>query len=178
MRPPGANEGDPLMTRRAVVRGALAATAAALVRPRAAPAALRAGDTPQSVTLPALDGSPVKLPDEYKGKIVVVHFWASWCSYCIKEIDALEALFGQHREHGLVPVSVNVGETQAAASSFLRGRNVTYPILLDPSSSTARRYGVTGIPTTFILDRDGAIRFKILGEINRESLRRILSGLL
>ena len=169
---------DRLVTRRQVVGGALAAATATLAPAPGSPAALRTGDRPQSVTLSDLGGSPVSLPDAYKGKILVVHFWASWCSYCIKEIDALEALFGQHRERGFMPVSVNVGETKAAASGFLRDRAVTYPILLDGNSAVARLYGVTGIPTTFILDREGSLRFKILGEINREALRRVLSGLL
>jgi peroxiredoxin len=165
-------------TRRDFVRGALGAGLALLARARDGHAALRTGERPRNVTLSDLGGSPVSLPDDYRGKIVLVHFWASWCTYCIKEIDALQALFGEHRERGLMPVSVNVGETPAAAAEFVRGRTVTYPILLDASSSTARLYGVTGIPTTFILDRGGSVRFKILGEINRESLRRIVSGLL
>jgi len=174
----GVNEmRDRMVSRRHFVRCARGATAATLVAAPSSHAALRTGDRPRSVTLPDLAGSQVALPDAYKGKIVVVHFWASWCPYCIKEIDALEALFGQHGERGLMPVSVNVGETKATASSFLRDRSVTYPILLDGNSSTARLYGVTGIPTTFILDRDGSVRFKILGEINREGLRRVLSGL-
>jgi peroxiredoxin len=174
----GANDVARAMTRRDVARAAFWTGVAMLVPAPHARAALRTGDRPQSVTLSDLEGMPVSLPDDYRGKIVLVHFWASWCTYCIKEIDALQALFGEHRERGLMPVSVNVGETPAAASGFIRGRTVTYPILLDPSSSTARLYGVTGIPTTFILDRGGSARFKILGEINRESLRRIVSGLL
>jgi len=163
-------------TRRGFLRGFLIAAALGMAKPAAA--GMRAGDRPRTVRLPDLAGAEVALPDAYLGKVVAVHFWATWCPYCIKEIDALEALFGQYRERGFTPVSVNVGETKSVAEDFLRSRKVTYPILLDTDSSTAKLYGVTGIPTTFVLDRGGVVAFKILGEVNREGLRRILSGTL
>jgi cytochrome c biogenesis protein CcmG/thiol:disulfide interchange protein DsbE len=165
-------------TRRSFLRSSLLTAAAALGIAGPVAAGMRAGDRPKTVTLADLAGAKVALPDAYAGKVVVVHFWATWCPYCIKEIDALEALFGQYRERGLVPVSVNVGESMAVAAEFVRTRTVTYPILLDTDSAAAKLYGVTGLPTTFVLDRAGAIAFKILGEINRDGLRRILSGTL
>ena len=167
-----------MVARRQFLRCALASAAATVGIIAPVHAALKTGDRPKSVNLADLAGAQVALPDAYDGKVVVVHFWASWCPYCIKEIDALEALFGQYRERGFAPVSVNIGETKVVAAEFLRGRKVSYPILLDTDSATARLYGVTGIPTTFILNRAGAIEFKVLGEINREGLRRILSRML
>lgn len=167
-----------MVDRRKFLRWAMASTAATMGIVAPVHAALKTGDRPKSVNLADLTGAQVALPDAYGGKVVVVHFWATWCPYCLKEIDALEALFGQYRERGLAPVSVNVGESKAVAAEFLRSRNVSYPILLDTDSATARLYGVTGIPTTFILNRAGTIEFKVLGEINREGLRRILSRML
>ena len=167
-----------LVTRRRFLHCAIVAAAASVGVVAPVHAALKTGDRPKSVNLFDLVGVQVVLPDAYDGKVVVVHFWASWCPYCLKEIDALEALFGQYRERGFAPVSVNVGETKGVAAEFLRSRKVSYPILLDTDSATARLYGVTGLPTTFILNRAGAIEFKVLGEINREGLRRILSGML
>lgn len=164
------------LTRRHFLSAGLLAAAATLGVAWPVAAGMRAGDRPKSVTLPDLAGAQVALPDAYVGKVVAVHFWATWCPYCIKEIVALEALFGQYRDRGFAPVSVNVGETKAVAAEFLRTRTVTYPVLLDADSTAAKLYGVTGIPTTFILDRVGVIAFKILGEINQEGLRRILSG--
>jgi peroxiredoxin len=166
------------ITRRGFLRYLLVPAAATLGLAPRADAALKTGDRPKDVTLADLTGAQVALPGAYAGRVLLVHFWATWCPYCIKEIDALESLFGQYRERGFAPVSVNVGETKAAAGEYLRERKVTYPILLDTDSTTARLYGVTGIPTTFILDRSGAIRFKVLGELNRDGLRRILSGML
>ena len=75
-------------------------------------------------------------------------------------------------------MSVNVGETKTVVTEALRNRKVTYPILLDTDAATARLYGVRGFPTTFVLDRNGLGAVKVLGEIDREGLRRILSGML
>jgi peroxiredoxin len=166
-------------TRRRFLHGILATAAAAALGPAGAgAAAMKTGDRPKTVTVGDLTGADVTLPDAYGGKVVVVHFWASWCPACLREIDALESLFGEYRARGLAPVSINVGETKAAAAESLRNRKVTYPILLDTQSATARLYGVTGVPTTFILDRTGAIGLKVLGEIDREGLKRMLSRML
>jgi cytochrome c biogenesis protein CcmG, thiol:disulfide interchange protein DsbE len=91
---------------------------------------------------------------------------------------ALESLFGEYRDRGVIPVSVNVGEPQDAVMDALRSRTVSYPILLDTDSAAARVYGVVGLPTTFVLDRKGFTAVKVLGEIDRDGLRRVLSGLL
>lgn len=163
--------------RRAFLRTVLA-TAAILGAGQRALAALKTGERPTPVTLSDLTGARVVLPDGYRGRVLVVHFWASWCPACFREIDALESLLGEYREHGFSPVSVNVGETRAVVTASLRHRKVTYPILLDAESATARQYGVVGLPTTFVLDRTGAVAVKVLGEIGRDGLRRVLSGLL
>ena len=152
----------------------LLATAAAALGP--AEAALKAGERPKRATLSDLTGARIVLPDAYGGKVLVVHFWASWCPACFRELEALESLFGEYRERGVAPVSVNVGETKAVVTESLRNRKVSYPILLDTDSATARLYGVAGVPTTFVLDRAGSVTVKVLGEIDREGLQRILLG--
>jgi cytochrome c biogenesis protein CcmG/thiol:disulfide interchange protein DsbE len=168
----------PHATRRRFLGSLLAAAAGVLAAAAAAGAPLRAGERPTPTTLNDLTGARVVLPDTYGDKVLVVHFWASWCAPCLREIDALQALLGEYRERGLAPVSVNVGEARAVVAEALRTRTVSYPILLDADSATARLYGVVGLPTTFVLDRKGVTSVKVLGEIDREGLRRVLSGLL
>ena len=167
-----------LASRRRFLRGLLATAAGVLWSGVATAAALKAGERPKRVTLSDLTGARVVLPDAYGGKVLVIHFWASWCAPCLREIDALESLFGEYRARGVAPVSVNVGETQGVVADALRNRTVSYPILLDTDSATARLYGVVGLPTTFVLDRKGVTAVKVLGEIDRDGLRRVLSGLL
>jgi thiol-disulfide isomerase/thioredoxin len=128
--------------------------------------------------LPDLKGNLVSLPDGFKGKIVLIHFWASWCPYCIKEMVAIESLVLKFKGKGLAPFSINVGDRKVVAETYVAPLKISYSILLDPKSLTARKYGVTGIPTTFILDRQGILRFKIPGEIDQKGLDRLLAKLL
>jgi thiol-disulfide isomerase/thioredoxin len=169
---------NPGASRRRFLRGLFATAAGVLWRGVAAAAALKAGERPTQVTLSDLTGARVVLPDAYAGKVLVIHFWASWCAPCFREIDALESVFGEYRARGVAPVSVNVGETRGVVADALRNRTVSYPILLDTDATTARLYGVAGLPTTFVLDRKGITAVKVLGEIDRDGLRRVLAGLL
>jgi peroxiredoxin len=158
----------------------LPALALALSLPPGLPtaeAALKSGDVFPRTSVSDRQGKPVALPDDFKGKVVLIHFWATWCPFCIKEIRALESIYGAYREKGLTPFSVNVGEDPSTIASFLKSETVTYPILMDRDSEAARRCGVTGLPTTFICDRNGVIKFKIIGEINKSGLERLLATL-
>ena len=142
-----------------------------------ADAALKIGDAFPKTAVSDRQGKPVALPDDFKGKVVLIHFWATWCPFCIKEIRALESIYGAYREKGLMSFSVNVGEDNQTIAAFLKNETVTYPILMDRNSEAARQCGVTGLPTTFICDRNGVIKYKIIGEINKSGLERLLASM-
>jgi peroxiredoxin len=139
---------------------------------------LRVGDPFPSRALPGLRGPSMTVPDDLNGKVTVVHFWTDWCGSCREEMPALETLFGRYRGRGLLIVAVNVGQTRTQVKKFIDDLKITYPVLLDTEGKTARDYGVVGLPRTFILDRNGIIRYKILGEADEESIRKLLVGLL
>ncbi|MBI5602117.1 MAG: TlpA family protein disulfide reductase [Deltaproteobacteria bacterium] len=143
-----------------------------------AEAGLRIGDIPPRMILNDLKGTPFNLPGAFKGKVALIHFWASWCPSCRKEMILLETIHQHYGPKGILPCSIDVGETKEAAQQYLRNVKITYPVLLDPRSSTARQFGVSGIPTSYVLNRETIIRFKILGEPNQEGLDRIIKGLL
>lgn len=107
-----------------------------------------------------------------------MHFWASWCTSCRPEMIALESIYGTYKNSAVVPCSINVGERREAAESYIKDIRITYPILLDQTSSVTRQYSVSGIPTTYVLNRENVIRYRILGEINKEGLDRIVRTLL
>ena len=123
-------------------------------------------------------GENVVIPADVKGKVVFIHFWVSSCSYCVKEMCTLESFSRKHHAEGVRAFSINAGETRHNAMRYTENLKISYPILLDPDLSVTRSYGVSGVPTTYILDRQGVLRFKILGEITAEKLDSVARTLL
>ena len=146
--------------------------------PRRMEAAVRVGDTPSKVTLSDLKGNSVVLPSDFKGKVALIHFWASWCTTCRGEMTALESVYGKYGRRGVVPCSISVGESREAVVSYLKNMTISYPVLFDPSSSTVKKFSISGVPTYYVLDRECVIRCRILGEANKEGLDRIIRTLL
>lgn len=139
---------------------------------------LRIGDSPPRVSAADMTGSSIRIPDDVRGKVVVLHFWAVGCSSCREEMPALDSLYTRYRKKGLTVLAVNVGQRREVVKSFLDGLRVSYPVLLDPGRSMAREYDVAGVPRTLILDRNGIIRFKIVGEANGDILQKFITSLL
>lgn len=146
--------------------------------PRRVEAAYRVGDVPSRVTLSDLRGNSVTIPPDFAGKVALIHFWASWCPTCRGEMKFLESIYGKYGGRGILPCSIGIGEKKEKALSYLKDVTISFPVLLDPDSSTRRPFGVAGIPTYFVLDREGMIRYKILGKADPEGLDRIVRSLL
>ena len=139
---------------------------------------LKIGDPPPSFALQDTEGNMVKAPGDFRGKAVVVHFWADWCTYCLEEMPVLDGLYRQYSDQGLIIYAVNVGQSIDAARAFVSRTNVSYPVLLDPDSRTAKAYGVLGLPRTFFIDRKGNIKYKLLGEASGDTLRKLVKNTL
>ena len=142
--------------------------------PRRAEAALRVGDVPSKITLNDLKANRVVIPSDFTGKVTLIHFWASWCPTCRGEMTSLEAFYTKYGGKGVVPCSIGLGENVERALSYLKDMAVSYPVLLDPNSSSRRLFGIAGIPTYYVLDRKSVIRHKILGQADRQGLDRII----
>jgi peroxiredoxin len=139
---------------------------------------LNTGDTAPSFTTTALNQTPVKFPDDLRGKVVVIRFWADWCRYCENEMKAIEQVWQRHRGEGLAVLAVNAGQDAAAIAAFIKKIGVTYPALLDENTAIAKQYGVIALPTTFFVGKDGRIRSKMLGETDEATFERIATELL
>jgi len=139
---------------------------------------LRMGDVPPQATLADLNGNPILLPSAFLGSVAVIHFWASWCPLCREEMSLLESLFLRHDRRGVIPCSVGVGERTETAEAYLGSAKPTYPVVLDRESALVKRYGIAGIPTTYVLDRRNRIRHRILGKIDGERLDGMIAMLL
>lgn len=139
---------------------------------------LKVGESPPRFTLPDLKGNKVTVPDDFRGKVVIIRFWADWCTACAREMPSIDYIYHKYRDRGLVILAVNVGQPRDVAEAFVANLKISYPVLLDPYSVTTKRYGVTSVPTTFILDRKGVLRNKILGETGSETFEKMIAGLL
>jgi len=136
------------------------------------------GNTAADFSLPTLAGGAGNLLD-YRGKVVVLNFWASWCGPCRAEMPDMQIVYSELRDRGLVVVGVNQGEARDTVASFAREFGLSFPIFLDESQSIAGKYGVRAYPTTFIIGRDGVIRNVIVGgPLTRTAIRREVEGLL
>jgi cytochrome c biogenesis protein CcmG, thiol:disulfide interchange protein DsbE len=135
---------------------------------------LKIGDPPPQFSLLDTEGRMVNAPKDFAGKTVVVHFWADWCTYCLEEMPVLDKLYQQYKQQGLMIYAVNVGQGRDAARAYVNKVKITYPVLLDSDSRTAKSYGVLGLPRTFFIDRKGNIKYKLLGEASGEMLRKLV----
>jgi peroxiredoxin len=93
-------------------------------------------------------------------------------------MKAIEPVYQEYREQGLVILAINVRQSEAAAAAFIDKLNISYDVLLDPQGETARDYGVVGLPTTFVLDRQGRLHTRILGESPPQVFTGIIGQLL
>ena len=142
-------------------------------------APLRVGTPPPEISLPVLAGGAVRIPGDTQGKVAIIHFWSTGCSTtCRDEMAAMETLYTAYRSRGLAVVVVNVGQKASEVKEFLKGVNPTYPVALDTDRKAALRYDSVDLPRTFILDKKGLIRYKVIGGASEGTLKKRVLSLL
>lgn len=122
--------------------------------------AVDVGATPPAFSLPALKNATVDniSLDAYKGKVVYVDFWASWCGPCRQSLPILNDIRAKYHAKGFEVIAINIDENKADAMGFLAKYPVDYPIAADPKSKTPEMYKIKGMPTAYIIDRKGKVR--------------------
>jgi cytochrome c biogenesis protein CcmG/thiol:disulfide interchange protein DsbE len=113
---------------------------------------------------------------DFRGRPVVVNFWASWCVPCRKEMPALEAVYEKVKDR-IAFVGVNHRDARGDALAFLRETRVRYPVGFDPDGNTATAYGLVGIPTTIFIDESGREVERSLGKLSQDELQQTLDRL-
>ena len=112
--------------------------------------------------LPDIDGAQVRL-DDFRGKVLVVNFWAVWCKPCREEMPSLErGSRWLERFDGRI-ITINMGDSPEMIRRFLEKNPVNLPILLDADAEISANWGVTGLPTTFVVDPEGRIAYRAMG---------------
>lgn len=138
----------------------------------------RQGFPAPDFTLPTLAGGETTL-SAYRGQVVILNFWASWCGPCRAEMPALEQVYAAQRAHGLEVLAVNstVQDSLAAAHDFAQALGLTFPVPLDHTGTAT--YLVRGLPSTFVIDRRGVIRAVVFGgPISVATLETLVDDLL
>lgn len=120
-------------------------------------------------SLTTFDGATISLA-ELRGKPVIINFWASWCPPCRDEAPLLERTWRAYKDRGLVFLGVNIQDRREDALSYMREFNITYPSGPDPNGEIAIDYGVSGLPVTFFVSREGQILRRWVGAIERNVL--------
>jgi cytochrome c biogenesis protein CcmG/thiol:disulfide interchange protein DsbE len=131
-----------------------------------------------ALTLPRLDGSARASLADYRGRVVVLNFWASWCAPCREESPLLQRWHDQIGPTGGTVLGVNVLDVSSDAREFVDEQGLTYPMLRDGGGETGKEFGVIGYPETFVIDRRGRIVAVTRGPVDESDLRRQVLPLL
>ncbi|HZU06784.1 MAG TPA: TlpA disulfide reductase family protein [Chloroflexota bacterium] len=153
---------------------ALLAIAVACGQPAAA---ARLGSPAPDFALQNVDGTTVRL-SELRGKPVVVNFWATWCAPCREEMPAMQEVYEQYRDRGLVILAVNMEEDVRLVRRWIEQGGFTFTFLLDSEGELVKRYNVTAAPTSYFIGRDGVIRDLKLGALSRSEMQAKVEKLL
>lgn len=143
----------------------------------AAPQGISEGNRGRDFTLESLDGTKVALSD-YRGNVVVLNFWASWCAPCRAEIPDLEAAYQAYKDEGLVILGINVEESRQKIDPFVIEFGITYPVLLDEQGQVMNEYRALGLPMSLVLDQEGMIQVRHMGLLTADQLEKYLAKIL
>jgi len=123
-------------------------------------------------TLPLLRGGNAAL-SSYRGKVVILNFWATWCPPCRTEMPSMETLYQRFNAQGLEILAVDIGESASSVQQFIRRAGYTFPVILDRDNRVSTVYQIEVIPTTYIINREGIIIGKVIGSIMWDNPRVI-----
>ncbi|MBI3989364.1 MAG: TlpA family protein disulfide reductase [candidate division NC10 bacterium] len=138
------------------------------------------GQLAPEFALQDLDGTLRRLSD-YRGKVVLLNFWSTWCTPCREEMPSMQRVYERLRKRGfdILAVSLNV-EGKPPVEAFMKELKLSFPALLDPKKEAARLYRIYALPTTFLLEKDGKIAYKLIGvrEWDDPDSLQLIEGLL
>ena len=130
---------------------------------------LEIGNFAPDFTYPDLSGKSVSLSD-FRGSVVLVNIWATWCPPCVAEVPSMEALYRKLKGENFEILAISIDQQgQSVVSSFMEKHKLTFPALLDPKGTISLPYRATGVPESFIVDKKGILAKKIIGPIDWES---------
>ena len=129
------------------------------------------------LTLADLEGKPESLED-YRGQVVMVNLWATWCPPCIAEIPMLQEYYEDHSADGFVMLGIDSQEKPDVVAAYIEKTGVTYPIWADEKGEAGRAFSSMSLPASFIIDRDGTVRLAWTGAVSRTVLEKYVTPII
>ena len=134
--------------------------------------------TAPKLTLTDIQGVSRTLAD-YRGQVVLVNLWATWCPPCKEEMPALESYYNQHKNQGFTVVAINDGDPTSDVLQFVKDYQLTFPVWLDPTYiATEKAFKSLNLPTSFVIDRNGVVQLQWVGGISRKMLDQHVTPLI
>jgi len=127
------------------------------------------GTAAEDFVLVGLDGKEQRL-SQYRGKVVLVNFWATWCKPCTTEMPAMQTTYDKIREKGFVVLAINELEDEAKVRDHIQQHGHTFPVLMDRDNKVANQFGVFGLPVSVFIDEKGVVREYIKGGLLTEQV--------
>ncbi len=144
-------------------------------RPRGAPAAVHA--LAPNFSLQDLDGKPLNL-ETYRGKVVLLDFWATWCTPCRDEIPRFVEFQDKYHEQGMQVIGISMDDDAKPVRAFYKEFKMNYPVALGNEKVAEAYGGVLGLPITFLIDRDGRVAAKYVGAVEMSVVEQEIKSLL
>jgi peroxiredoxin len=137
------------------------------------PTGVQVGDRATGFTVKTPAGGSIVLED-YRGSVVLLNFWATWCGPCREEMPTFQAAYEARKDDGLVVLAINYQQKAEDVTPFVEELGLTFPIALDPSLEVATRYRVRGLPMSLLIDREGVVRVRHVGHMSQAALDQVL----
>ena len=132
-----------------------------------------AGSPAPDFTLQTLKGETVSLKD-YRGEVLLINFWATWCPPCRSEMPDMEDLYIERKNQDFTVLAINIQEADKPVSSFVDRYGLTFPVLMDVTGEVSQQFGVQSLPTSFFVDKEGRIAGFSMGAMNKSAMLKKL----
>ena len=129
------------------------------------------------LALTDVQGNPVSL-EEYRGQVILVNNWATWCPPCKIEMPELQAYYTAHAAQGFVIVAIESGEPADKVAAFVQEYGMTFPVWLDPHGAALETFQNWNLPSSYVIDRQGIVRYSWTGGVNQPTLEQYVTPLL
>jgi peroxiredoxin len=130
-----------------------------------------------ALSLQNINGKTESLSD-FRGSVVLVNNWATWCPPCKAEMPTLTAYYNEHNPEGFTIVAIEAGEPLESVAQFANDYNLKFSVWLDPDGASLKAFGNGNLPNSYVIDRSGKVRYAWTGEISRDMLEKYVTPLL